>query len=125
MDSYTPGVQAYIEQGRQMMERDQTQRVLMRGKKFDTIAVHGLYDMQSAIANQGSIIEPALPSHNVLPAHYNGITQAASSTRTTEASSVTRPTATATPTTATASTTGTACGVDNKGSTTSATTLTT
>lgn len=62
MDSYTPGVQAYIEQGRQMMERDQNQRLLMRGKKFDTIAVHGLYDMQSAMVNQGSIIEPAFLS---------------------------------------------------------------
>ena len=62
MDSYLPGVQAYIEQGRQIMERDQNQRALMRGKKFDTIAVHGLYDMQSALANQGSIIEPAFLS---------------------------------------------------------------
>ncbi|MEM7737232.1 MAG: aminotransferase class I/II-fold pyridoxal phosphate-dependent enzyme [Deinococcota bacterium] len=30
----------------------------MRSKKFDTIAVHGIYDMQEALANQGSIIEP-------------------------------------------------------------------
>ncbi len=62
MDSYSLSVQAYIEQGRQIMERDQKQRSLMRGKKFDTIAVHGLYDMQSALANQGSIIEPAFLS---------------------------------------------------------------
>ena len=30
----------------------------MRQKKFDTIAVHGLYDMEAALANQGSIVEP-------------------------------------------------------------------
>ena len=62
MDSYPPGVQAYIEQGRQIMEREQNQRSTMRRKKFDTIAVHGLYDMQAAMANQGSIIEPAFLS---------------------------------------------------------------
>jgi O-acetylhomoserine/O-acetylserine sulfhydrylase-like pyridoxal-dependent enzyme len=59
MDSFPPGIQTYIEQGRQIMEREQNQRSTMRRKKFDTIAVHGLYDMQSALANQGSIIEPA------------------------------------------------------------------
>ena len=62
MEPYTPGVQAYIEQGRQMLEREQNQRIIMRRKKFDTIAVHGLYDMQAALANQGSIIEPAFLS---------------------------------------------------------------
>ncbi len=62
MDSYPPGIQAYIEEGRQAMEREQAQRVNMRRKKFDTIAVHGLYDMQAALANQGSIIEPAFLS---------------------------------------------------------------
>jgi O-acetylhomoserine/O-acetylserine sulfhydrylase-like pyridoxal-dependent enzyme len=59
MDNLTPGVQAFVEQGRQLMEREQKQRTTMRTKKFDTIAVHGLYDMQSALENQGSIIEPA------------------------------------------------------------------
>ena len=59
MENYTPGVQAFIEQGRQIMEREQQQRALMRKKKFDTIAVHGLYDMQAALESQGSIIEPA------------------------------------------------------------------
>ena len=59
MENHSAGVQAYIEQGRQIMEREQKQRETMRRKKFDTIAVHGLYDMQSALASQGSIIEPA------------------------------------------------------------------
>lgn len=31
----------------------------MRHKRFDTIAVHGIYSMEAALANQGSIIEPA------------------------------------------------------------------
>ena len=30
----------------------------MRHMRFDTIAVHGIYDAQAALANQGSIIEP-------------------------------------------------------------------
>jgi len=62
MESYSPGIQKYIEQGRQIIEREQNQRAVMRGRKFDTIAVHGLYDMQAALANQGSIIEPAFMS---------------------------------------------------------------
>lgn len=59
MESTPLAIQAYIEQGRQAIEREQNQRLHMRSKKFDTIAVHGLYDMQAALANQGSIIEPA------------------------------------------------------------------
>ncbi|MCP3994055.1 MAG: PLP-dependent transferase, partial [bacterium] len=35
-----------------------SRRAVMKTKKFDTIAVHGVYDMQAAAANQGSIIEP-------------------------------------------------------------------
>jgi O-acetylhomoserine/O-acetylserine sulfhydrylase-like pyridoxal-dependent enzyme len=34
----------------------------MRTKKFDTIAVHGIYDAEAAAANQGSIIEPGFMS---------------------------------------------------------------
>ena len=34
-------------------------RTSMRRKHFDTIAVHGIYSMEEALANQGSIIEPA------------------------------------------------------------------
>jgi O-acetylhomoserine/O-acetylserine sulfhydrylase-like pyridoxal-dependent enzyme len=37
-------------------------RSVMRHKKFDTIAVHGLYDMQASQASQGSTIEPAFLS---------------------------------------------------------------
>ena len=56
--TYTPGVQAYIERGQAMMAAEAAQRARMRTKRFDTIAVHGLYNMEAALANQGSIIEP-------------------------------------------------------------------
>lgn len=59
MDPITPGMQKYIDQGRHVTEMEQQQKFAMRSKKFDTIAVHGIYNMQAAIANQGSIIEPA------------------------------------------------------------------
>ena len=52
------GVQAYVARGAEMMEAAARQRAVMRGKRFDTIAVHGLYNMEAALANQGSIIEP-------------------------------------------------------------------
>ena len=52
------GVQAYVARGAEMMEAAARQRAVMRGKCFDTIAVHGLYNMEAALANQGSIIEP-------------------------------------------------------------------
>lgn len=53
------GVEKYVAHGRGMMMALESQRTLMRGKKFDTIAVHGVYNAQAALANQGSIIEPA------------------------------------------------------------------
>jgi len=62
MDSYPRGIQKYIDQGNQVTQEEQNQRLAMRNKKFDTIAVHGIYNMQAAIANQGSIIEPAFLS---------------------------------------------------------------
>ena len=55
---FSSGVQAYQARGAQMMEAAARQRAVMRGKRFDTIAVHGLYNMEAALANQGSIIEP-------------------------------------------------------------------
>lgn len=52
-------VEDYVQQGEAMMAAAARQREIMRGKKFDTIAVHGLYSGQTALENQGSIIEPA------------------------------------------------------------------
>ena len=52
------GVDAYIEKGQKVSQKLSQKRAEMRTKKFDTIAVHGVYDMQEALSNQGSIIEP-------------------------------------------------------------------
>ena len=56
---YTPGVTHYVERGQAMMAAEAQQRASIRAKKFDTIAVHGMYGMEAALANQGSIVEPA------------------------------------------------------------------
>jgi O-acetylhomoserine/O-acetylserine sulfhydrylase-like pyridoxal-dependent enzyme len=53
------GVAEYVARGQAMSAAEAAQRAVMRGKKFDTIAVHGLYGMEAALANQGSMIEPA------------------------------------------------------------------
>ena len=54
-----PGLEAWIARGREMAEREDRARAVARGRRFDTIAVHGLYDHLAAAANQGAIIEPA------------------------------------------------------------------
>jgi O-acetylhomoserine/O-acetylserine sulfhydrylase-like pyridoxal-dependent enzyme len=51
-------VDAYIEQGTAMTAAAAAHRARMRSMKFDTIAVHGMYGMEAALQNQGSIIEP-------------------------------------------------------------------
>ncbi|MBK8023296.1 MAG: O-acetylhomoserine aminocarboxypropyltransferase/cysteine synthase [Chloroflexi bacterium] len=51
--------QEYKERGAQIADAEARQRQRMRHKHFDTIAVHGLYSMEAALANQGSINEPA------------------------------------------------------------------
>jgi O-acetylhomoserine/O-acetylserine sulfhydrylase-like pyridoxal-dependent enzyme len=58
MSEYTKGVAGYVARGEQMAAALAGRRAAMRNKKFDTIAVHGVYDMEAALANQGSIIEP-------------------------------------------------------------------
>jgi O-acetylhomoserine/O-acetylserine sulfhydrylase-like pyridoxal-dependent enzyme len=57
--TYSPGVEAYIRKGEEMVAALEKQREKMRRKKFSTIAVHGMYGAQAALDNQGSIIEPA------------------------------------------------------------------
>lgn len=56
---HTPGVDSYVRRGQEMMAASAAQRAAMRGKRFDTIAVHGVYGMTAALENQGSILEPA------------------------------------------------------------------
>jgi O-acetylhomoserine/O-acetylserine sulfhydrylase-like pyridoxal-dependent enzyme len=55
---YSPGVQEYIRRGEALMAEDAAQRERMRKMKFDTIAVHGIYGLEAALANQGSLNEP-------------------------------------------------------------------
>lgn len=56
--TYSSGVQDYVAQGEAMVAAMTQHRQTMRQKRFDTIAVHGMYSMEAALANQGSIIEP-------------------------------------------------------------------
>lgn len=53
------GLEAWVARGREMAEREERARAVARRRRFDTIAVHGLYDHLAAAANQGAIIEPA------------------------------------------------------------------
>lgn len=55
----TAGLDAWIERGRAAAEREGRARETARARRFDTIAVHGLYDHLAAADNQGAIIEPA------------------------------------------------------------------
>ena len=57
-DEYSPSVQKYVKRGDAVTAAEERRRAVMRTMKFDTIAVHGLYSMQAALTNQGSIIEP-------------------------------------------------------------------
>jgi O-acetylhomoserine/O-acetylserine sulfhydrylase-like pyridoxal-dependent enzyme len=51
-------VKKYLEQSELIVKNEKKRRQEMKLKKFDTIAVHGLYGGQEALENQGSIIEP-------------------------------------------------------------------
>ncbi len=62
MSEHTNGVAEYVARGEAMARAEAERRSIMRTKKFDTIAVHGIYDMEAALANQGSIIEPGFMS---------------------------------------------------------------
>lgn len=54
-----PGVRLAVERGAREAGVETERRSTMRRMRFDTIAVHGIYGMAAAMANQGSIIEPA------------------------------------------------------------------
>ncbi|MFN8373725.1 MAG: aminotransferase class I/II-fold pyridoxal phosphate-dependent enzyme [Anaerolineae bacterium] len=57
--TYIPDTQDYIARGAELMAAAQQQREIVKQRRFDTIAVHGIYNMEQALANQGSAIEPA------------------------------------------------------------------
>lgn len=50
---------AWVARGQELVEREERARAAARRRRFDTIAVHGLYDHLAAADNQGAIIEPA------------------------------------------------------------------
>ncbi len=53
------GLAAWVARGEEMAAAEDRERARMREMRFDTIAVHGIYSAEAALANQGSIIEPA------------------------------------------------------------------
>ncbi|HET7236434.1 MAG TPA: PLP-dependent transferase [Actinomycetota bacterium] len=57
-ETTAPGVQAWETIGENLAHREAERRAVMRTMRFDTIAVHGIYDAQAALANQGSVNEP-------------------------------------------------------------------
>ncbi len=59
MGEFGAGVESYVARGESMTAASAQRRRIVRTRKFDSIAVHGMYDMEAALANQGSIIEPA------------------------------------------------------------------
>ena len=52
----------WIAKGQELAAADERERARMRQMRFDTIAVHGLYSAEAALANGGSVIEPAFLS---------------------------------------------------------------
>ena len=60
----TPGMQDYIDQNNKYLaKREKYIKNTVKRWKFDTIAVHGLYEVREAIEDyQGSIIEPIFMS---------------------------------------------------------------
>ncbi len=56
------GFDAWVARGREMSEVVAATRAKARTRRFDTIAVHGVYDHLAAARNQGSLIEPVYAS---------------------------------------------------------------
>src|SRR5512135_2561383 len=57
--TYGPGVMRYVEESRKYLDERRALIDRVKKRKFDTIAVHGLYSLEEALArNQGAMIEP-------------------------------------------------------------------
>jgi O-acetylhomoserine/O-acetylserine sulfhydrylase-like pyridoxal-dependent enzyme len=55
----SPGVQKYVDQACRLLAEREAAFRRMKGLRFDTIAVHGLYTVEEALGqNQGAVIEP-------------------------------------------------------------------
>jgi O-acetylhomoserine/O-acetylserine sulfhydrylase-like pyridoxal-dependent enzyme len=56
---YGPGVMRYVEESRKYLEERRALIERVRRRKFDTIAVHGLYSVEESLRrNQGALTEP-------------------------------------------------------------------
>ena len=58
VQDHSDGVERYVQRGITSVEAAAQQRTEMRRRKFDTIAVHGLYGLEASLQNQGSTNEP-------------------------------------------------------------------
>jgi O-acetylhomoserine/O-acetylserine sulfhydrylase-like pyridoxal-dependent enzyme len=56
--THSPAVESYMQRGSAMLAAEAAERARMRTMKFDTIAVRGIYGLEAALANQGSLQEP-------------------------------------------------------------------
>ncbi len=62
-ENLSAGVMRYIEESKKYLAKRSAFRQQVRRLRFDTIAVHGMYSVEEAIAaGQGGIIEPIFPS---------------------------------------------------------------
>ena len=60
---YGPGVMRYVEESRKYLDARRALIERVRKRKFDTIAVHGLYSLEESLnRNQGAIAEPVYAS---------------------------------------------------------------
>jgi O-acetylhomoserine/O-acetylserine sulfhydrylase-like pyridoxal-dependent enzyme len=63
MTDYSPGVRKWIEAGAAELKKRQDLLKSLKNKKFDTLAVHGVYSMEEAFAGgKGGLVEPLFPS---------------------------------------------------------------
>jgi len=60
--AWSPGVRAAVERGRARAGAATAARARVRRLRFDTIAIHGLWTAEAALAADGSISEPLVPS---------------------------------------------------------------
>ena len=57
---YGPGVMRYVEESRKYLAERRILIERVRKRRFDTIAVHGLYSLEESLnRNQGALVEPA------------------------------------------------------------------
>jgi hypothetical protein len=55
----SPGVRVAHARGIARLEEEVARRAVVRGRRFDSIAVHGMYGTAAALESSGSIMEPA------------------------------------------------------------------